>query len=722
MKHQFTHLLMILLLLCIFSCNWQIPKSVEIKSTPTYELTLGTLPLDLGEKLKSQVLSTTSEVNETAGLKFYEPANNDNIFHMLVECPVEEIDFNFSNELSKLSFDSALDSAIPNFSYTIPEAAEPLVIAEKTLPTIPSVVSSIQPYTLRINLPEFVTVMGEEGFVEGTISTGSIKYSFDLKGLDSGWNYTIDSINIDLVQNNGFNLSKTFTDFSGEKNKPEVLISLDNQTFNSSEINCSGYILITFKNIGSGTPSYSGVITTSIGKFSSVKLELPDDYNLEVNQSEIPPKEMLEFVDYIDFEKVGFNIKCNNSLPEGNDIGINISSNLFGINDTGTFAKGEATVFVGEEYTPLFHYIPDEEDLIDFRASIVLPGYEVDDIGKKYFTLTNIEAGSTLEFSSEVSLVTDWDEVKVSPNTEALTTTQSIPSINGLLGDQSKLKFNKVNAYLFLQYPSDKIDMTVNVDATSGEEDISFELLKTGYPELKYDPDNNNIVISLNTENANEIEISKLITDNPIDFTCTVEMGSIVLKYDEIQENSKFGLYLYIDIPFDFTLLEDFPISIGGDSSGSTEGGDTTENTVTNEEEVTDTVVLVDESGTTEESEDFSLDTLYDSLDMAQITLEYVNKTGLSINAVINGIGTESKEFSIEKTDSTDTPKTINITLEGDDIAYLSENGLQNFGATLTFPKGDFIVSRNPVINLKLIAKIDLNLDQTIQLQPEIEE
>lgn len=688
MKHRFIILQIVVFVIFSLSCTWKIPTAVEIKTNPEYEFNLGSLELPLGDKLKTSVQSQITLQSDTISSFIYEPAD-DNLFHLLVYCPIEEIDFNFANEITDLSLVDDLENTLPDFSYTIPENSTPLEIAEKTLPTIPSGVDSLNPYTVTITLPELVSTLSENGFVEGVIAEGSIDYDFTLNGLDgTGWNYTIDSINVSIVQSEGLSIDQSFNGFAtGEKN-PSISVNLAGKTVNSNELTFSGTMTITFKNVGSGTPSYSCVMSSSLEKFTSVTLEVTDEYESEVSISQPPSDNMLEYVNYIDFTKIGLDIAYTNQLPEGNNIGVILTSTLFGIDNTVSLTGAEGTTFVGDEYTsPYKRYTPNAETPIDFTASIVLPGYNEDYLGKKVFVLNNVTAGTTLAFSTDISMVTDWDKISIVPKSESVVTSQTLPSItNELLGENSDVTFNGVESYIYYQTPSEKIELVASVKASSGDVEKTITIEEYGFPELTYDTTDETIVKSFNASEANRLDLSELLTPNPIVFDCTIEVTAIDLTPTDLETSTTFGAYTIIDIPFDISTEKDITI----DLMEST--GEANDNNAT----------------------DDSFIDIFEYLESAELTLAYDNKTGINFKVNVQGLKDTSQEFSFVNGEND-----IVLTMDNASIQHIANNRLADFGGNVVFPAGDFSIQRNPSMSLSILAKLNVAIDETISLTNE---
>ena len=158
-------------------------------------------------------------------------------------------------------------------------------------------------------------------------------------------------------------------------------------------------------------------VRTDIRKISAV-VKLPEDFETTIDKTTEVPSDVTNFVKYINWNKLGFKIKSVNDLPEGNNIGLTITSDFLGIHPT-----QPAVIESGKEGEQVIEFIneddPDTEEYeihtefvaatestpgtqIDIHGEISLPG------GGSTIAVSNVVPGESYNISLVVEPVFDW--------------------------------------------------------------------------------------------------------------------------------------------------------------------------------------------------------------------------------------------------------------------------------------------------------------------------
>ena len=263
----------------------------------------------------------------------------------------------------------------------------------------------------------------------------------------------------------------------------------------SGDINVGGTINISLNNAEIVLPDGNApqiMISTScsITKVTSMTIDLskyesPIETKVEVNED--LPSEVSKFIEKIQLNPSGLNVKYYNMLPEGNDIGFTVNSGFFGITNetnsmnggTGTAdAPSESMKFLGAEKT----VNTASENIIDFSAEMEFPGKTEEN--PHYVTLENIEIGKSYAVGVTVEPVFDWESIKlktamteVKGNVDTgLNVSEIFKSLTDELGDDSfisRIELTQIPLYLYSIVPSviEGFTFTGNLTAAAYDEE-----------------------------------------------------------------------------------------------------------------------------------------------------------------------------------------------------------------------------------------------------------
>ena len=261
----------------------------------------------------------------------------------------------------------------------------------------------------------------------------------------------------------------------------------------SGDINVGGTINISLNKADIVLPNGEApkiMISTScsITKVTSMTIDLskyesPIETKVEVNED--LPSEVSKFIEEIQLNQSGLNVKYYNMLPEGNDIGFTVNSGFFGITNetnsmnggTGTAdAPSESMKFLGSEKT----VITASEKIIDFSAEMEFLGKTAEN--PDYVTLTNIEIGKSYAVGVTVEPVFDWESIKLKTANTAvegnvdtgLNVSEIFKSLTDELGDDSfisRIKLKEIPLYLYSIVPEIVQDFTFTGNLTAAAYD-----------------------------------------------------------------------------------------------------------------------------------------------------------------------------------------------------------------------------------------------------------
>ena len=267
----------------------------------------------------------------------------------------------------------------------------------------------------------------------------------------------------------------------------------------SGDINVGGTINISLNNADIVLPNGEApkIMISTLCRITKVKsmtidlskYESPIETKVEVNED--LPSEVSKFIEEIQLNQSGLNVKYYNMLPEGNDIGFTVNSGFFGItNNTGTMTGGTGTAdapsesmkFLGSEKTVNTAF----ENIIDFSAEMGFPGKTAEN--PDYVTLTNIEIGKSYAVGVTVEPVFDWEYITLKTASTAvkgnvdtgLNVSKIFKSLTDELGDDSfisRIELTQIPLYLYSILPSVIEDFTFTGELSAAAYDAEDNLV-----------------------------------------------------------------------------------------------------------------------------------------------------------------------------------------------------------------------------------------------------
>ena len=267
----------------------------------------------------------------------------------------------------------------------------------------------------------------------------------------------------------------------------------------SGDINVGGTINISLNNADIVLPNGEApkIMISTLCRITKVKsmtidlskYESPIETKVEVNED--LPSEVSDFIEKIQLNPSGMNVKYYNTLPAENDIEFTVKSGFFGIADkTDTMTGGTGTAdepsgkmeFLGEGKT----VNTASENIIDFSAEMGFPGKT--EKNPDYVTLKNIEIGKSYAVGVTVEPVFAWESIKLKTASTAvkgnvdtgLNVSEIFKSLTDELGDDSfisRIELTQIPLYLYSIVPSVIEDFTFTGELSAAAYDAEDNLV-----------------------------------------------------------------------------------------------------------------------------------------------------------------------------------------------------------------------------------------------------
>ena len=267
----------------------------------------------------------------------------------------------------------------------------------------------------------------------------------------------------------------------------------------SGDINVGGTINISLNNADIVLPNGEApkIMISTLCRITKVKsmtidlskYESPIETKVEVNED--LPSEVSDFIEKIQLNPSGMNVKYYNTLPAENDIEFTVKSGFFGIADkTDTMTGGTGTAdepsgkmeFLGEGKT----VNTASENIIDFSAEMGFPGKT--EKNPDYVTLKNIEIGKSYAVGVTVEPVFDWEYITLKTANTAvkgnvdtgLNVSKIFKSLTDELGDDSfisRIELTQIPLYLYSIVPSVIEDFTFTGELSAAAYDAEDNLV-----------------------------------------------------------------------------------------------------------------------------------------------------------------------------------------------------------------------------------------------------
>ena len=393
--------------------------------------------------------------------------------------------------------------------------------------------------------------------------------------------------------------------FSSTENPAEL--NLEDATIGQGDINVVTDLKLKMENSTltlANNPSIK--ISSDIKTIKSVVVKLSDD-SLSLDSNQAISDQMFETVESIVLNDCGIQGTYINTLPEGNDVSLSVSSAFFALNNKSTVITAgktdETFKLLGPSEDREVKFVEEpvgENDFnaFDFKVNLAFPG---DDPSK--ITIENVKPGETYTLALNIGTVINWKEITLCEPTVAdekktigfgFNPASILDSLNGGFGSAlaEKLNYPAIMMYLYFSVPEHSAfsnvkfsDSTIRMYYGNGEReydgidsheksilDKTTELKSAKIPDLK-EKDGYATVEIKNEPNSLAIDVSDLFNAKNVeegsqlcvDYDMKLNgMQNVTIKRTEIENASvaTIGLYAVIHIPLKFIVNDDVHISL----------------------------------------------------------------------------------------------------------------------------------------------------------------
>ena len=363
------------------------------------------------------------------------------------------------------------------------------------------------------------------------------------------------------------------------------------------------------------TQNPSFTVKSNIKTIKSVIVKISDK-PLVVDKAQDISEEMCNTVKEIVLSESGVKGTYTNTLPEGNDVNMTISSKFFAINEqTATLQSGEVDKAFEIHGASSDHVIKpvqnpvaaDEFNAYDFNVALTFPG---DDHSK--INVKNVAPGATYKLSLELENDINWKSISLSAPVQAdkenviplgINPSELISSFTDSFGSglKGKLQFPPVMLYLYFVIPEHPYfanvkfeNSYINMYNSDGKEaasaikkqsilDKNTSLLPKRIPDLNETKG----VVTTNVGNepcSYSIDIASMFNEESskdsqlyVDYSMHMSgMSDITLTREDVEncESATIAMYAFIHIPLRFIVKEEINLSMkemmamGGSSGG----------------------------------------------------------------------------------------------------------------------------------------------------------
>ena len=392
--------------------------------------------------------------------------------------------------------------------------------------------------------------------------------------------------------------------FSSTENPAEL--NLEDATIGQGDINVVTDLTLKMRNATltlANNPSIK--ISSDIKTIKSVVVKLSDD-SLSLDSNQAISDQMFDTVESIVLNDCGIQGTYTNTLPEGNDVSMSVTSKFFALDKSTAITAGktdESFELLGssEDRTVRFVEEPAGENdfnAFDFKVKLAFPG---DDPSK--ITIKNVEPGETYKLALNIGTVINWKEITLCEPTVAdekktigfgFNPASILDSLNGGFGETlaGKLNYPAIMMYLYFSVPEHSAfnavkfsDSTIRMyygnsnheyDGVEGHNQSILDektdltpakvpdlMEKDGYATVEIGKEPSSLAIDVSDLfNAKNVEEgSQLCVDYDMKLS---GMQRVTIKREDIENASvaTIGLYAVIHIPLQFIVNDDVHISL----------------------------------------------------------------------------------------------------------------------------------------------------------------
>ncbi len=555
------------------------------------------------------------------------------------------------------------------------------------------------------NIPAFAE--NDSGFKYATVGTGGIEIQGD--EFPDEWSGISRNLSIEIQQESGlytpykdYNPAGDSIDFAGQNISQNHIAANFSVTLVANDARFYGLNTSNF--------SLDTSIEFKIEELASVSLEMAEDFKTEINAEE-SLSDLSEWVNSIDFDQIGFKVIIDNGFPAGNNIDVSVNSTLLNIdNERHSYVFGQNEHFFKGQNIRLE---PKQSPNLDFLIDIDMGDY---DANTKLLTLHNIEPGAELGFSGSVEFIAEWRNINISPGEEGVLS-GSLPEDDFLdfseldVNLPRELSFGGVPLLLFASALPDGFVPKIAMSRSSGGkttdiigsqeegEDISNAVL----PDFP-DEGEDQVIRELDTDSLGNTvktapDFSFILNERPDDLKLNYQImaDNFDISRNDIGDEPE-------NIRLDLMLIIPFEMRANGDV-----------------EMMSEALVEEDLFGRESYDEDDSMGEILEMLVSITLKIDYVNDTGLALNARLSAYPDQDNKPQFNKDISILRGKnSLELTLDSQDMELIRTGAFVPLLA-ISIPANDendasdtYSLHANPQLSIKLSISAATDIDKTI--------
>lgn len=711
MKHKTNIFYGILILLILSSCNQIFLKKIKITASPELRVNLGEKEIKIEDFIKTEDIQKTiqnlgKDLNQ---IKIYEYTDKNEVIHYLLHYPINEKKLDMSEYIDKMknlktehtvNIDKQ-EIKIPNISITADTPLSELEIPQNPYASAPA--------NMHQTIPEFNTRMYlSNDLKKAVISKGSLKVSIEAaKKLP-------DDLTIDYSEIKVKNNDKDLGNFTNQQIQKAGVLDLAGKSISKGDkIKIGGVLKIN----GTVPQGYGGSgalklkMEGSIGVFSEIAInkKLDIEYSLAYNLD----NELKDLVDWIEFKTVSADITFENSLPEGNDLGITLKSTAFDIDASHSFQASKTEthkIFEKQDYR-----LNIQNSALDFKAVLKPAGYD-DSPGNETLTIKNIEPNAAYLLSGKAVIRFEWEKILIKPkNSNNIGLNAKYPEEPMKLEIFNENKFlgkilpKEIGAYIFLnsdiaekgdkpklladiklEYkPKEETSLSsIGIIEENGK-DIGFTKTPDFSQDASYDS------LSTASMSKNNIDLKDVFEQQAesIQFSVNFKVNEIIITKAKILEIDKkpdksaaFNTDIIFDIPADIRIRETIKEKIFS----------------------IDDILLRNQSNET-------IDKIIDTTREINFVMKYNNRTGISISGEVSNPDwvDENNNLKFSKLlELKPGENEINIKITKEEIDKIKQQNPFKLDINLILPQSTQQIHKDGKVKFMSYIKIGTNIEK----------
>ncbi len=515
-----------------------------------------------------------------------------------------------------------------------------------------------------------------------------------------------------------------------------VSFDLTGQDISNRDINVAVTVHVvasngSFSALPSAGLTMTGSASASVTEFADVTVALPVGMDLSQLYSEEASDDMKKWVQWIDITKAGLSIRLTTNLPAGNAVSATVRSTEFGINQTHPLVSGSDVEFVnGDGSSVIDHFVPNPPlptlpPKIDFSVDIALPGYIAGATSSdpSYVTLHNLQTGTNLTFAASATVLSDWSQISIDPQTGYVGTFPDdgsgldLGAVNDILGDG--IGFSEVPSYLYLSGLDTSTKLYGTLESTwTGGSDVYLNAANASDPSAISFVDVPDFTAGIDALDPTVYSgvlpaysmwfdladaLNAKATDLVIDYD--LKLTPVTLNKADVATGTKLKAEMVMILPLSLS------VQSGGAELDISQYMDPLTEDVFGRTDINDDAANED------------INRVLDSLSSLSLNLHIVNNIGVAVEGTLyqdTTPGDTSNPFEFSKTISIPVAESnVPLLLDSADVQFMKDNlFIPQFKVVLPNGTGsaiDYGLNRGGNITIGITASVSTNVDQVVE-------